>query len=203
MDEAKDERATLDRSGRESYKPKSEEEELKIREQIRSELADLHKLAIDKYVSLASEERTRALSYSKEYGQIVVKTVFLLNGGAIIALLTFISSMYGKSDLNILVAISLGKKLVPAFYLFAIGLVSAALVAAIGFFNWGWAALSHPDPAEVYNFVHHTPIEDRPEIHVKVGRSYQAAVGFAVVSLSCFIIGAFLVTSAFTVLGIG
>jgi hypothetical protein len=199
--------AQADQPGPESpdtylFHPTDEAERIKIREQLRGEAVDRRKLAFEKYVDQMGEERIKAQSYSKEYGQTFIRTVFLLNGGAILSLLTFIGSMYGKSDLNILVAISLGKRLVPAFYYFAAGLGSAALIAAIGYFNWGFVANSYAGPGPLFDFLNRKSIEDNPKIDTAIHWSSWAGILFAVASLFCFIRGTYLVSTAFTVLGI-
>jgi hypothetical protein len=144
MDETAPQQDTFASREASLFRPISESDLLEIRKQLRGQAIERHVLAFEKYASHLGEERVKAMEHSKDYGQIFVRTIFLLNGGAILALLTFIGSMYGKSDLNVLVAISLGKKLVPAFYCFAGGLVSAALVAAIAYFNWMIVTESYP-----------------------------------------------------------
>ncbi|WP_230531114.1 hypothetical protein [Microvirga roseola] len=184
------------------FAPGTEQELLKIREELRSEAIERRKLAFEKYADQLGQERIHSQSFSKEHGQTFIKSVFLLNGGAILALLTFIGSMYGKNDLNVLAAISLGKKIVPAFYCFAIGLCSAALVALIGFFNWNLIANSYPGPGPLFDFLHHKPIEEKPATRKAIGWTYRIAIVLAALSIGCFVGGANLVTTAFSVLGI-
>jgi hypothetical protein len=89
--------------------------------------------------------------------------VFLLNGGAILALLTLIGSLFGKGDHTMVrVAISLTRALIPALYWFAGGLMLAALVAAIAFFNFGFSEQSYPSPGQLFDFIHHQPFEQAP-----------------------------------------
>jgi hypothetical protein len=175
----------------------------KIREQARSFDNDRFLLAAEKHADFLQDEKTRALLYSKDYGQTFMRTVFLLNGGAILSLLTFIGSMFGKSDLNILVAISLSKGVMPAFYVFATGLAFAALVAAVGFFNWTWVAEAYPTVGQIHDFIHNKPIDDIPKITQRAIRgSYFVGVAFALASLCCFLWGVYLVVRAFSVLDI-
>src|SRR5688572_25076730 len=89
------------------FRPSHEEERIEIRKQLRHEAITRRVLAFGKYADHLGQERIKSMEHGKDYGQAFIKTVFLLNGGAILALLTFIGSMYGKTDLNILVAISL------------------------------------------------------------------------------------------------
>src|SRR5687767_10130130 len=81
---------------------------LKIREQARDFINKRHSLSLEKYAAYTHEERAKAREYSKEYGQTFLRTVFLLNGGAILTLLTLLGSLFGKNDHTILlVGISL------------------------------------------------------------------------------------------------
>ncbi|WP_162820692.1 hypothetical protein [Microvirga calopogonii] len=175
---------------------------LKIREQSRLHINERYLLALEKYADQIAAERIKASEYSKEHGSLFIRTVFLLNGGAIIALLTFVSAMFGKTDLNVLLAITLGKKLVPAFYCFAGGLAAAALVTGLGFFNWRVVADSYAGPGPIFDWIHNKPIEQPPNANKLIQGTYWIAVTIVVGSLVAFIAGAYLVTTAFSVLGI-
>jgi hypothetical protein len=184
------------------YIPLDDDELLKIREQVREDLLIRYRAAAEKYVDLTGQARINAQSYSKEHGLVVIRSLFLLNGGAILALLTFIGSMYGKDSLNVLVAISLSTKLLPAFYAFAVGLIATTLTAIIGYFNWNWAVGTYPDPADLHMWLQHKPLEDPASARQKVRWSLWLAVASAALALICFGVGSYLVTTAFSVLGI-
>jgi hypothetical protein len=184
------------------FEPEGEEDRADVRRTLRNEVISRQLIAYEKFSDQLGNSFHQSREYSKEYGQTFIKTVFLLNGGAIIALLTFIGSMYTKDALNIMVAISLGRSLVPAFLCFAGGLVCAALVAAIAYFNWNYVASSHPGPMALYEFLHGKPL--RQQIASKaILWTYRVAIVVALLSLGFFGLGAYLVTTAFTVLGIG
>jgi hypothetical protein len=60
----------------------------------------------------------------KDYGQMALRSVFLLNGGAIIAILTFIGTTAGKTVANIVVVPA---SFIPAFTCYAVGLLCATI----------------------------------------------------------------------------
>ena len=70
-------------------------------------------------------ERLKAIDFQKEYGQNAVRTLFLLNGGAILALLTLLGALYGKGDpAAAQLARELSRGLLPAFPWFVVGLAT-------------------------------------------------------------------------------
>ena len=76
----------------------SEDEILKIREQVREFENKRFGIATEKFAEQIHQGRENARSYSNQYAQSVLRTVFLLNGGSIVALLTLIGSMFPKSE---------------------------------------------------------------------------------------------------------
>jgi hypothetical protein len=107
------------------YEPITKEEILKIREQLREFRDERSRLASETFAGHTHELRQSAISYGKEYGLTFVRTAFLLNGGAMIALLTFIGSLFNKGDHSvILVAISFSKAIYPAFIAYMVLLQS-------------------------------------------------------------------------------
>ena len=157
------------------------------------------------------ETRKLALQSSVEYGKIFVRMAVLLNGGAMIALLAFTSSLFGKSS-DTTVAITFASQLSSAFILYAGGLASAAICAAIGYLNWAWVYASHLSEGHMFRLVAAGNAFDGTDLEKeqaefdkndwKVDVSYRAGVGFGVLSLGLFCWGCFKVASAFTVLGV-
>ena len=84
----------------------------------------------------------------KDYGQMALRSVFLLNGGAIIALLTFSGSVTGKqvSDITIKPA-----SFVVAFSCFAVGLVCAVLAMTFAYLNYMGHKHTTADPGALAN----------------------------------------------------
>jgi hypothetical protein len=99
------------------------------------------------------KERSLAMECVKEYGTTSIRLVFAPNGAAIIALLTLIGSLHSK-DSNIVsgYARELTISLLPAFFLYGVGVFSAALTAGVGYLNWSFVAESYWQPVDLYKF---------------------------------------------------
>ena len=84
----------------------------------------------------------------KEYGQFALRSIFLLNGGAILALLTFIGSSIGKSSGPAQVTPSL---FVCAFLLYGAGLVACTISITCAYINYMGHHNSRADPGALAN----------------------------------------------------
>ncbi|PVE26444.1 hypothetical protein DC522_01385 [Microvirga sp. KLBC 81] len=84
----------------------------------------------------------------KEYGQLALRTIFLLNGGAIVALLTFIGGTLGKSSGAITLAPAL---FVPAFTKYALGLICTALSMLFAYVNYMFHHRTTAGPGDLAN----------------------------------------------------
>jgi hypothetical protein len=84
----------------------------------------------------------------KEYGQLALRSIFLLNGGAVLALLTFIGSSIGKSVGSTSVLPSM---FVSAFVLYCAGLVACAISMTFAYLNYMGHHNSRADPGALAN----------------------------------------------------
>lgn len=84
----------------------------------------------------------------KEYGQLALRSVFLLNGGAILALLTFIGSSIGKSVGTTHVTPSL---FMGAFLYYGAGLVMCVVSITCAYINYTGHHQSRADPGALAN----------------------------------------------------
>lgn len=84
----------------------------------------------------------------KDYGQMALRSVFLLNGGAIIALLTFIGSVTGKQVSGITIKPA---SFVFAFSCFAAGLICAVLSMTFSYLNYMGHKHTIADPGSLAN----------------------------------------------------
>lgn len=145
------------------------------------------------------DERKIALSAVSAYGLESIKSVFLLNGGAIIALLTFLGALYGKDSSHVSgTARLLTAELIPAFKLFIGGVAGAAFTAGLGYLNWSILAQSYWQPADWHNFVEASAWPATPKwygVFVECTRLLAIATYFG--SLFCFGWGAWIVAGAF------
>jgi hypothetical protein len=179
-------------------------ERLKIREQLRGSLEERFALSSKLYAEQTHELRVAATSNSVEYGKIFVRSAFLLNGAAILALLTFISSLFGKVDPSAAIAVSFAKAVWPAFVCHVFGLVAVTGIAAIAYINWLFVSHEFRDERSLFYFVRAEPTggEAPPSRARHVTSTFWAAVILGAFSIACFIAGALLVAQAFTVLGV-
>ena len=91
-----------------------------------------------------------ALGYSKEFGAVVVKSLLLINGGAIIAILSFVSN--SKMDEQLKNA-AYASNMLYTITFFVAGLILAIATAAVGYINFQYLTYKLPDPSELSNFV--------------------------------------------------
>jgi arginine exporter protein ArgO len=79
----------------------NEAELLKIKEQHRGQIYAVSLQASAAYSAQHSAERSKALDAAKDYGISTVRLLTLLNGGAILSLMTFIGGIAAKATLSL------------------------------------------------------------------------------------------------------
>lgn len=80
--------------------------------------------------------RLLALTVAADHGKAFVRFAVLLNGGAVIAILTLIGTLYGKSGTQLHLVAAFSGKLQVGLYFFLTGLVTATLIAAAALWQW-------------------------------------------------------------------
>lgn len=103
----------------------------------------------------------------KEYGQLTLRTIFLLNGGAILALLTFIGGTIGKSTGTTTLAPAL---FVAPFGKYVAGLVCTVISMLLAYVNYSFHHERTAQPGDLANNMLR-PQESWPGNHSK-GNSY-------------------------------
>lgn len=167
------------------------------------EIADLKRQRDEAAIALFAEkslaERAIAIEATKEYGAATIKSLILLNGGAIIALLALLSALYSKDAGAALIAAKvLTVRLSKALAWFAGGLGLAAITSAVGYLNWFNVAATYGTPSDVADWM-------RGEKAIATERwrerAINATIGLAclsaLTSLACFGWGAWTVFRAF------
>lgn len=140
-------------------------------------------IALEDY-KLNSAEAMERLKYQVEFAQSALRNLHLVNGGAIIALLTFVGNVVDGIDKS---------SIFWSFVWFSIGL-SLSLLAYLGAyfsqsffmnvaFAQAWEA-QHRAEGSVATFPYQKDF-DRGNVALAVG------IGFALASMVCFIVGAF------------
>jgi hypothetical protein len=100
------------------------------------------------YARQVLEIRQQFDRHLKDYGQTALRSVFLLNGAAILALLTFIGSSIGKSVEGIAISPAL---FVPAFVKYSVGLLLTAIAMICAYFNYAGLHAGYADPGALAN----------------------------------------------------
>jgi hypothetical protein len=137
----------------------------------------------------------------KDYGQMALRSVFLLNGGAIIALLTFIGSASGKTIGASVIAPAL---FVVAFSFFSAGLVCAVISITSAYLNYMGHKHVNADPGWLANNII-AQQEKWPGNHSVsnsrfINWTWHVALFTGIVSLTMFGIGCYKVAAVFEVL---
>lgn len=202
----------------EVFTPRDADEDLDIRKQWREvikrqderKLTEWHASAVV-FAGQIHELRKSALLSSVEYGKIFVRFAFLLNGGAMIALLAFIGALYGRADIAN-VAISFSAKMPWAFGVYAAGLLMAAMSAAAGYINFQYVYSTHFDEGHLLRFLQagnsFAGLNQDEELakfdSMDRKASFTAKLGilFGALSLAAFIGATLIVARAFGVLGV-
>lgn len=134
----------------------------------------------------------------KDYGQMALRSVFLLNGASILGLLTFIGAAVGKSVGSTTISPAM---FVGAFSFFAVGLVLSAVAMTSAYFNYsGHRSITSDFGALANNMIRggeKWPWGNTPARTRLVAWSYRTAVATGVLSLAMFSIGCWRVAAAF------
>ena len=80
--------------------------------------------------------------------------LFFLNSGSIVALLTFIGSLFSKGDQQSQTAATvLGIAFLHSFYWYGIALAFTVAASGLAYINWAAASELEDDPGDIYRFV--------------------------------------------------
>jgi len=202
----------------EVLKPINEDDNLEIRKHWREvfkdkderKLTEWHQSAVV-FAGQIHELRKASFNASVEYGKVYVQFAFLLNGGAMIALLAFIGALFGRADIAN-VAISFSAKMPLAFGIYSAGLLAAALSAACGYMNFQYVYNTHLDEGHLLRllqagnaFADLDQSEEIAKFNAMDGKadiSAWAGIITGGLSLALFIWATILVAKAFFVLGV-
>lgn len=155
------------------------------------------------YVDATHSERSEYVKHLKDYGQETIKSLILLNGGAIVALLTFVGALLAKGELAQLrlAAVTLDR-LLPAFGCFGAGLATSVAAAGFGYLNFSALAEIAPSPRELHDWMSGVAVPACPKwLRTAPRWTAYAACAAAGGSFLLFLVGAWIVVdSAFVAL---
>lgn len=145
------------------------------------------------------EERKIAIEAFNSFGSTALKGVFILNGGAIIALLALMGALAGKDAVKPLLDVKmLIKALIPSLEAFGLGVALAAFASGLGYLNWSARVMQHWEP---WDWNHYIRTGERPArskwIRPTIEAFRAAAILAYFISLGCFGRGAWMVANAF------
>ncbi len=147
--------------------------------------------ADEKLVEQAHNFRMHTMESMRSYGQNAIRGVFLLNGGAAIALLTLIGSLYGRSSNSTQLADYLMESAAESLWYFGLGLSFSVVASALAYINYG--ILSHYEwhhrEAHAWIKIASDPPRSVKAITYSVNGTALASVLFAAGSLVCFVLG--------------
>jgi hypothetical protein len=165
-------------------------------EKYRQQLEDRRAAAIE-YARQIHDRLLHSISSSKEYGVMGLRSLFLLNGGAIIAILTLIGTVLDEGQSN---ARLTPASFVPAFQAFGMGLVFAVIAMLCGYFNFQFHGQIYAGPAELAQNI--IKLETWPSDYTEqkgrwISWTLWIAVVCGVLSLAAFFVGGVCVRSVF------
>lgn len=155
-------------------------------------------LASEKFLVSAHAERTQAMQFLKDYGQETLKNLVLLHGGSIVAVLTFLGTLFSKGEpAQLRIAAATLNAVMPALVLFGLGLVFAVAASALAYVNFSAHAEIAPDAGELYRWSRGEMFTERPpRLFVVVRSTSYLALGAGCLSLAVFLIGAWIVADS-------
>lgn len=153
---------------------------------------------IDTLVRGQQAERAQAYELAQNYGRDVVRALILLNGGAIVALLTFVGALFSKADpkLSRAAAAMLHEMDIP-LTLFGTGLVSAVLAPAVGYLNMTILQSMMLNSFELSHFIQTGFFDARADrLRRWLPITGLAALAFGVFSILLFALGVWKISGA-------
>lgn len=175
----------------------------KIREQARDFEREQWMLASDTYVKQIHDQRMMHMIAIKEYGVLTIRTLFLLNGAAILGSLTFIATFFGKNDQTvILIGVTLAKYISYSIIWFGAGLMCAIVASGVAYLNFNYAHMTFQTPADLYFFIKSTEVDPpNRKFRLLTNITMYTAVGTTIIGMICFVCGALNAVKTFSILG--
>lgn len=198
------------------YQPISDEERVAIRAELRERNRKVEMLKVEHgkegqklFAQFHHAERQAALSNAADFQKTFVRFAFLLNGGAVIALLTLIGALGGKYEgQRMVLFVKFARKLMVGGEFFLAGLAAAAIAAGVALLAWQFSAATYLHAGHTSNIVSGLPVFgglDEKEETKNFDRSDKFAPAFmnvtallSCVSLTLFVIGAYKAVKAFS-----
>ena len=128
------------------------------------------------------------LLFSKDYGHATVQSLITINGGAIIAFLSFLAAIKSNSNFNSIIERDLvGNSLM----FFGVGLLSAVLAGAMGYLNFQFVNASLPGPSNLTRYVSHGVVDGWAPRNFATRATSWIAIAAVVSSAVAFLCGSY------------
>jgi hypothetical protein len=132
-----------------------------------------------KRLESAWARRREIAEFTKDYSLFALRSLIVLNGGAILATLAFIGNLYGRAEHPALKIVDLNRPLI----IFAFGLVATVVAAVFGFLNFFYSQRYYGSGALTAEKLGKGSSEMRAATY--------ASVIFVVIALGSFLLGIF------------
>lgn len=147
------------------YQPMTEEERLAVRAELREWKRETQRRSEDRFIEGQKVfaqyhlgERQNALGIAADFQKIFVRFAFLLNGGAIVAILALVGTLAGKTEVaQMRFAAIFVRKLTIGLEFFVAGLTAAAIAAGIALVAWSTSAGTFLHAGHVSNLMSGLP----------------------------------------------
>jgi hypothetical protein len=158
-----------------------------------------HRAAAVEYARMIHERTIQSLTASKDYAVFGLRSILLLNGGAIIAILTLIGAAIGTSNAE---ASTLSpRSFVPAFAAYTFGLILAVLAMLTSFINFQTHLTAFAKPSALASNIKmpgsEWPSEYDRRKEKKIIWTRRVAIYLSVASLGAFLVGGIFVLCVF------
>jgi hypothetical protein len=175
---------------------------------IRSQERDFHHRrslnAGDAFVKGSTAFRHKAAEFSVDYAKFFINANLIINAGAILALLTFLGSIFSRGSITtIILASYISGSLQTAFIYFATGLILIVVCAAISYLNWILVASSWMMEGELMIWQSGLPADPKSQprdLDPYITLTLVLAILLGVGSTICFAAGCYSVLMAFSTL---
>jgi hypothetical protein len=160
---------------------------------------ETRRIAAVEYARIVHERFLYEVQASKDYGVMSLRSMFLLNGGAIIALLTLAGTILDdpaatRTDF-------IPTRFVAAFQAYVMGLVLAVLGMISGYFNFQLIAMTRAEPGDLANNIIQLagtwPHDYKASVLWKIRGTLYFAVFVGLLSMLAFLWGCYLARTVF------
>ena len=160
---------------------------------------EIRKEAAIEYAKMVQGQYLQARQFAKDYGQMAIRSVFLLNGGALVSLIAFMGSISKGGEIG---HVSFQPSdFINGFIAFVIGLIFAMLTMILAFINFGYHSQISADNGSLANAIirldEKWPHDGTDEKAARIDWTYNISIGVGLLSMIAFMVGCIFTGHAF------